>query len=210
MITDRIDDWLNPPYSAGPRPSSSLNIDTSTSDFRFTYIGPSGTYTPLHRDVYSSYSWSCNILGRKVWWLFPPDRVEHLLKNGEPIFDVREVGDEGGGIKVVQEVCPFFFPHTSSSPSYLLAYPYDALEKLSDIFCVSTIVEGSGADVQEGEVIWVPSGWYHQVLNLDFVCPLRYHPSICPPHSRVFAHSKRCPRPIDRYLIGNLTNSVYQ
>jgi hypothetical protein len=27
-----------------------------------------------------------------------------VLKNGEPIFDVREVDDEGGGIKVVQEV----------------------------------------------------------------------------------------------------------
>jgi hypothetical protein len=107
--TDKVDDWLNPPYSADPRPSSSTSKNTSTSDFRFTYIGPSGTYTPLHRDVYSSYSWSCNILGRKVWWLFPPDRVEHLLRNGEPIFDVREVENEGGGIKVVQEVCPFFY-----------------------------------------------------------------------------------------------------
>jgi hypothetical protein len=106
-----LDDWLNPPYSPGPRPSpnSSSKIDTSTSDFRFTYLGPPGTYTPLHRDVYSSYSWSCNILGRKVWWLFPPDRVQRVLKNGEPIFDVREVENEGGGMKVVQEVCPYFY-----------------------------------------------------------------------------------------------------
>jgi hypothetical protein len=75
---------------------------------------------------------------------------------------------------------------------------------------VSTSVEGSVADEQEGEVIWVPSGWYHQVLNLDFVCPLLPYASICPPHSRVIAQSKRCPRSIDRYLIEKLIHSVYQ
>lgn len=79
---------------------------TTTSDFRFTYLGPAGTYTPLHRDVYSSYSWSVNVAGRKMWWLFPP-REEvwaRILKNGEPVFDVRDLSGEGGGIKVVQYV----------------------------------------------------------------------------------------------------------
>ena len=118
-MTDEVDDWLNPPYSSDPRPCSNAGskTDTSTSDFRFTYLGPPGTYTPLHGDVYSSYSWSCNILGRKVWWLFPPDRVERVLKNGEPIFDVREMEGEGGGIKVVQEVCLSFLLHTFRTPS---------------------------------------------------------------------------------------------
>lgn len=27
------------------------------------------------------------------------------MRNGEPVFDVRELEGEGGGIKVVQEVC---------------------------------------------------------------------------------------------------------
>jgi hypothetical protein len=171
MNTDLIDDWLNPPYSPGPRlppnSSSSSKIDTSTSDFRFTYIGPSGTYTPLHRDVYSSYSWSCNILGRKVWWLFPPDRVEHLLTNGEPIFDVREVDDEGGGIKVVQEVCPLFLLCAPPLPRILSS----SLGTCLQTFYRHAVFGDMVADEQEGEVIWVPCGWYHQVLNLDFVCP---------------------------------------
>jgi hypothetical protein len=103
----RVDDWLNPPFSAEPRKTpSERNTDTSLSDFRFTYLGPSGTYTPLHRDVYSSYSWSCNIVGRKMWWLFPPTEevLGRILVDGEPVFDVRDLVGEGGGIKVVQEV----------------------------------------------------------------------------------------------------------
>ena len=75
-------------------------------DFRFCYVGPPGTFTPLHRDVYASYSWSANVVGRKHWWLFPPDKVEGLKKNGELVFDVRELPDEGNGIKVIQEVSP--------------------------------------------------------------------------------------------------------
>lgn len=41
-------------------------------DFRFVYIGPRGTWTPLHADVYCSYSWSANVCGRKRWILFKP------------------------------------------------------------------------------------------------------------------------------------------
>lgn len=115
LVLIDIDDWLNPPFSPGPRlraTGQQSKIDapnsksTSTSDFRFTYLGPAGTYTPLHRDVYSSYSWSANIAGRKLWWLFPPEPevMNRILANGEPIFDVRELEDEGGGIKVVQHV----------------------------------------------------------------------------------------------------------
>ena len=38
-----------------------------------------GTWTPLHADVFRSYSWSSNVCGRKKWYLFPPDQ-EYLLQ----------------------------------------------------------------------------------------------------------------------------------
>lgn len=38
--------------------------------------------------------------------MFPPTEeiLERILEDGEPVFDVRDLGGEGGGIKVVQEV----------------------------------------------------------------------------------------------------------
>ncbi|TCD61992.1 hypothetical protein EIP91_007632 [Steccherinum ochraceum] len=77
------DDWMNAYYSA-----------YTGDDFRFVYVGASGTFTPLHRDVYTSYSWSTNICGRKRWWLFDPQTtdVRHLAHVHRPsllAYDVR-------------------------------------------------------------------------------------------------------------------------
>ncbi|TFK78339.1 Clavaminate synthase-like protein [Polyporus arcularius HHB13444] len=79
------DDWMNAYYSA-----------CTDDDFRFVYVGAAGTFTPLHRDVYTSYSWSTNICGRKRWWLFPPEQTRLLFRRGgeehlETAYDVRNV-----------------------------------------------------------------------------------------------------------------------
>ncbi|XP_034825938.1 2-oxoglutarate and iron-dependent oxygenase JMJD4 homolog [Maniola hyperantus] len=54
-------DWLN-----------EYALDNKEDDFMFVYIGPKDTWTPLHADVYSSYSWSVNVIGRKKWIMLPP------------------------------------------------------------------------------------------------------------------------------------------
>jgi hypothetical protein len=61
------DDWMNAYWDAEGR-----------DDFRFVYMGPNHTWTPLHRDVYKSYSWSTNICGKKRWLMYPPT-VSHQL-----------------------------------------------------------------------------------------------------------------------------------
>lgn len=114
------DDWMT---------HHALTLDPP-DDYRFTYAGPRGTYTPLHRDVYGSYSWSSNIVGRKRWWLIPPEHTDIVWTRpggNEVVFDLRELDEtlwRGKVLQVVQEA---------------------------------------------GETIFVPSGWYHQVENLDFV-----------------------------------------
>ncbi|VDM17816.1 unnamed protein product [Hydatigera taeniaeformis] len=101
-------------------------------DFRFVYVGPKGTWTPLHTDVYCSYSWSANIVGCKRWWVFPPGEEKKLpLLSGNQL--PPDISDRN-----------FVDPGITDSD---LPQCY--------IF-----------DQQPGEMFFVPSGWYHQVLNV--------------------------------------------
>lgn len=50
----------------------------------FSYVGVKGTYTPLHSDVFGSFSWSANVVGRKKWYFFPPGTEQSLRdSNGD-------------------------------------------------------------------------------------------------------------------------------
>ncbi|KAL8279098.1 hypothetical protein RQP46_008556 [Phenoliferia psychrophenolica] len=101
-----LDDWMNGYY-----------CKETTDDFRFVYLGGTSTFTPVHRDVYCSYSISTNIHGRKRWTLFPPacsPKLGLLLKTAErtdSVLDVREWDEETwlefvemGAEAVIQEV----------------------------------------------------------------------------------------------------------
>ncbi|KAM3964742.1 LOW QUALITY PROTEIN: jumonji domain containing 4 [Aphomia sociella] len=105
-------DWLN-----------EYALDHKEDDFMFVYIGPEKSWTPLHVDVYSSYSWSVNVVGRKKWILFPPLEEEKLK-------------DSLGNL-------PLVFKH-----------------KISESIKYIEIIQ------EQGDAIFVPSGWHHQVFNL--------------------------------------------
>jgi hypothetical protein len=118
-------DWLNEYYSA----KTSIQ-----DDYRFVYMGPRGSWTPLHADVFTSFSWSVNVCGRKRWLLFPPGEEACLQDRfGKLTYDatVPELQDEK-------------------------MYPrYKELCRSEEI-------------IQEaGEAIFIPSGWHHQVWNLE-------------------------------------------
>ncbi|XP_037957552.1 2-oxoglutarate and iron-dependent oxygenase JMJD4 homolog [Teleopsis dalmanni] len=55
-------DWLN-----------EYLIINGKDDYRFVYMGPKGSWTPFHADVFGSYSWSTNIAGCKKWLMLPPN-----------------------------------------------------------------------------------------------------------------------------------------
>ncbi|MCL4127774.1 UNVERIFIED_CONTAM: hypothetical protein GTU68_063238 [Idotea baltica] len=73
-------DWLNEFWSCR---------SDANDDYRFVYIGPKESWTPLHTDVFRSFSWSSNICGRKRWVFFAPSDAPFLNnKYSELAYDV--------------------------------------------------------------------------------------------------------------------------
>lgn len=125
-------DWLNEYWAA----------ITDLDDYRFVYMGPQGSWTPYHADVFRSYSWSVNVCGRKKWIFTPPGHEEYLRDHlGNIAYDLQ-----------------------SSDLFDRKMYPNSP--------CKAKLIEV----VQEpGTVIFVPSGWYHQVWNLEDTISLNHN-----------------------------------
>nr|XP_016512716.1 PREDICTED: jmjC domain-containing protein 4-like [Nicotiana tabacum] len=133
---DFSDDWLNlylDKFHMHNDPDTySERNEISCSDYRFVYMGAKGTWTPLHADVFRSYSWSANVCGKKQWYFLPPSQ-HHL------VFD-----------RNMKSTVYNIFADVSQSK-------FPGFEKAVWWECTQ----------EENEVIFVPSGWYHQVHNLE-------------------------------------------
>ncbi|KAI0831326.1 Clavaminate synthase-like protein [Trametes gibbosa] len=121
------DDWMNAYYSAH-----------TDDDFRFVYVGTMGTFTPLHRDVYTSYSWSTNVCGRKRWWLFPPEQTPLLFRRGgeaheETAFDVRDVDPQT--YPSFSQARPIVVEQNTGETIFVPSGWYHQVENLTD--CIS-------------------------------------------------------------------------
>ncbi|XAR69838.1 hypothetical protein NMG60_11001573 [Bertholletia excelsa] len=106
-------------------------------DYRWIIIGPAGSGSSFHIDPNSTSAWNAVIKGSKKWVLFPPDVVPPGV---HPSPDGTEVA------------CPV------SIIEWFMNF-YDATKnwKKKPIECVC----------KAGEVIFVPNGWWHLVINLE-------------------------------------------
>ncbi|KAK0557711.1 hypothetical protein OC846_000278 [Tilletia horrida] len=131
------DDWMN----NLPRPDS--------DDFAFCYAGSCGSATGLHRDVYTSYSWSTNVVGRKRWRLFPPHCAAKLRRF--PNVRTSELASNCDELDA-QYKSGLLGPVANGK----LGWPEwaEARAQACEIF------------QEPGETIFVPSNWYHEVLNI--------------------------------------------
>lgn len=130
------DDWLNlylDNHHMHTNPDSyQENNDLSCSDYRFVYMGAKGTWTPLHADVFRSYSWSANVCGKKQWHFLSPSQY-HLVFDRNMKSSVYDIVEDVSETK------------------------FSDFKKAIWLECTQ----------EQNEIIFVPSGWYHQVHNLE-------------------------------------------
>lgn len=73
--------YETPPHFAADWLNAHAHETGQASDHRFVYVGRAGTFTPLHKDVLCSYSWSFNVAGEKRWWLVAPEDEWRLRRD---------------------------------------------------------------------------------------------------------------------------------
>ena len=162
-------DWLNE--------FCSQRVDLK-DDYKFVYMGGKGTWTPLHYDVFRSYSWSSNIVGTKMWILFPSGD-EKCLKNmrGELIYDVMSELKATPAGEYMRNLLRGAlgdkerFREFSLTTGDINCFKGNYKLKIGSLDLIRVIVVLQ----KKGETIFVPSGWHHQVHNLDDVISINHN-----------------------------------
>ncbi|XVF39550.1 hypothetical protein PTKIN_Ptkin01aG0043200 [Pterospermum kingtungense] len=111
----------------------------SRPPFRWLIIGPERSGASWHVDPTLTSAWNTLLCGRKRWALYPPGRV--------PLGVTVHVNEEDGDVNI---------DTPSSLQWWLDFYPLLADED-KPIECTQL----------PGETIFVPSGWWHCILNLE-------------------------------------------
>ncbi|XAR62141.1 hypothetical protein NMG60_11016777 [Bertholletia excelsa] len=107
--------------------------------YRWLIIGPERSGASWHVDPALTSAWNTLLCGRKRWALYPPGKV--------PLGVTVHVNDEDGDVNI----------ETPSSLQWWLDFYPLLADEDKPIECTQL----------PGETIFVPSGWWHCVLNLE-------------------------------------------
>lgn len=106
-------------------------------DYRWIIIGPAGSGSSFHVDPNSTSAWNAVIKGSKKWILFPPDVVPPGV---HPSPDGAEVASP---VSIIEWFMNFY----GATKNWI--------KKPIECIC------------KAGEVVFVPNGWWHLVINLE-------------------------------------------
>ncbi|XP_031395524.1 F-box protein At5g06550 [Punica granatum] len=106
-------------------------------DYRWIIIGPGGSGSSFHIDPNSTSAWNAVIKGSKKWVLFPPDVVPPGV----------HPSPDGAEVACPVSIIEWFMNFYGATKSW----------KKRPIECIC----------KAGEVIFVPNGWWHLVINLE-------------------------------------------
>ncbi|SCU90871.1 LAME_0E10352g1_1 [Lachancea meyersii CBS 8951] len=108
-------------------------------DHRWLIVGPRGSGSTFHKDPNQTCAWNAVLSGQKLWIMLPPD-----VKPPGVSTDINEE-EVTSPVGVAEWVLSGFYN--------------DAVRLAEDGKCVITVTF-------PGDCIYVPSGWWHTVINL--------------------------------------------
>jgi hypothetical protein len=120
-------------------------------DYRWMIVGPRRSGSIFHIDPNQTNAWNVSITGRKKWIFYPPGSAPPGVEQSE----------DGADVAV-----------PISTGEWLLSFWSDHLERRKDPDISKRPLE---IIVQPGEVIFVPHGYWHMVLNLDMCVALTHN-----------------------------------
>jgi len=137
--------------------------EDSRPDYRWLIMGPQRSGSSFHVDPNATSAWNAVIRGSKKWILYPP----HVVPPG--VHPSADGADVATPLSLVEWFLNF--------------YEETKEGKVRPVECI----------VREGELIFVPRGWWHLAINLEDSVAItqNYVSSATLPHVLSFLRSKR-------------------
>ncbi|CAO3635072.1 unnamed protein product [Cunninghamella echinulata] len=112
--------------------------------YRWLVMGPARSGTGIHTDPLGTSAWNALLKGHKRWALFPPSTPKKIIDPPMKPYDHE-------GVSWFSQVFPKFKKRDDSTDVRTLGEKLGMIEVLQ----------------RPGEIIFVPGGWGHVVMNLD-------------------------------------------
>ena len=122
----------------GCRPEGAVGRRRSRPDYRWLIAGPSRSGSTFHVDPNGTSAWNAVVRGRKKWILLPPSCVPPGV---HPSMDGADVCTS---VSLIEWFMQFYAEARSQYP-----------RQMREGIC------------EAGDVLFVPTGWWHAALNLD-------------------------------------------
>lgn len=143
--------------------------------FRWLLLGTAGTGSVVHTDPLGTSAWNASVVGRKRWAMFPPETPAWVVMGQESPEDADGNGDDDE-VEVINALQWF---------GRVLPRARDAARRIG--------LECHECVQQPGDIVWVPGGWWHAVLNLETTVAVTQN--LVPPAAYDDAGDAKVPRP---------------
>lgn len=114
--------------------------DDERPAYRWLIIGPQNSGSSFHKDPNGTSAWNACVRGSKKWILFPPDC---------PPPGIHPSGNESD-VTAPVSVLEWFINYYHAA--------HETGQKIGAVECT----------VRAGEILFIPAGWWHIVLNLEW------------------------------------------